>query len=63
MATPPARLQTASMTSDALESCQVPPEQVEELRALSQRFNQHMARQFAYWERLENYARKQKTCW
>lgn len=48
---------------DALECCQVPREQVEELRALSQRFNQHMARQFAYWERLENYARKQKSCW
>jgi hypothetical protein len=23
----------------------------------------HMAGQFAFWERLEDHARKQKTCW
>ena len=48
---------------DALESCQVPTDQVEELRALSDRFRDHMAGQFAFWERLEDYARRQKSCW
>lgn len=48
---------------DALERCQVPRHLVDELRALSDRFSQHMARQFAFWERLENYARIQKSCW
>ena len=38
-------------------------EQVEELRALSERFRDHMAGQVAFWERLENYARRQKSCW
>ena len=48
---------------DALERCQVPNDQVEELRTLSDRFSHHMAGQFAFWERLEDYARKQKSCW
>lgn len=47
---------------DALERCQV-NDQVEELRALGDRFRNHMAGQFAFWERLEDYARKQKSCW
>lgn len=40
-----------------------PADQVEELRALSQRFLQHMAGQYAFWERLEHYAQRQKSCW
>ncbi len=48
---------------DALERCQVPNDQVEELRTLSDRFRDHMAGQFAFWEKLENYARSQKSCW
>lgn len=48
---------------DELERRQVPADQVEELRALSQRFLQHMAGQYAFWERLEDYARRQKQCW
>ena len=48
---------------NALERCQVPSDQVEELRALSQRFLSHMAGQFVFWERLEDYARRQKSCW
>jgi len=41
----------------------VPADLVEELRALSERFLSHMAGQFAFWERLEHYARRQKSCW
>ena len=48
---------------DELERRQVPADQVEELRALSERFRNHMAGQFAFWERLEDYARRQKSCW
>lgn len=48
---------------DELEHRQVPADQVEELRSLSERFLQHMAGQFAFWERLEHYARRQKSCW
>lgn len=48
---------------DELERRQVPADQVEEVRTLSQRFLQHMAGQFAFWERLEDYARRQKSCW
>ena len=48
---------------DELERRQVPGDQVEELRALSERFLSHMAGQFAFWERLEHYARRQKSCW
>ena len=48
---------------DALELRQVPIHQVEELRGLSQRFLSHMAGQYAFWERLEDYARRQKSCW
>ncbi|MFN8613796.1 MAG: hypothetical protein U0931_40055 [Vulcanimicrobiota bacterium] len=48
---------------DELTRRQVPADQVEELRALSQRFLQHMAGQYAFWERLEDYARRQKSCW
>lgn len=47
---------------DALERCQVPADQVEELRALSQRFLRHLAGQSVFWERLEDYARRQKSC-
>ena len=46
-----------------LERLQVPADQVEELRGLSERFRNHMDGQFAFWERLENYARRQKSCW
>ena len=49
--------------ADELERRQVPADQVEELRALSERFLSHMAGQFAFWERLEHYARRQKSCW
>ncbi len=45
---------------DELEQRQVPANQVEELRALSDRFKRHMAGQYVFWERLENYARKQR---
>ena len=48
---------------DELERRQVPSDQVEEPRALSQRFLNHMAGQYAFWERLEDYARRQKSCW
>lgn len=48
---------------DELERRQVPAHQVEELRALSERFRSHLVSQFAFWERLENYARRQKACW
>ena len=47
---------------DELERRQAPADQVEELRALSGRFLHHMAGQFAFWERLEDYARRQKSC-
>ena len=47
---------------DALERCQVPVDQVEELRVLSQRFLRHLAGQSVFWERLEDYARRQKSC-
>ena len=48
---------------DELNRRQLPADQVEELRALSQRFLNHMAGQYAVWERLEDYARRQKSCW
>ena len=48
---------------EELERRQVPNDQVEELRALSDRFRDHMAGQFAFWEKLEDYARRQKSCW
>lgn len=48
---------------DELERRQLPIDQVEELRVLSERFLSHMAGQYAFWERLEDYARKQKSCW
>ena len=48
---------------DELECRHLPADQVEELRALSQRFLNHMAGQYAFWERLEDYARRQKQCW
>lgn len=48
---------------DELELRRVPTDQVEELRALSERFLSHMAGQSAFWERLEDYARRQKSCW
>ncbi len=48
---------------DELERRQLHADQVKELRALSQRFLQHMAGQYAFWERLEDYARRQKSCW
>ena len=48
---------------DELKRRQVPADQVEEVRALSQRFLNHMAGQHAFWERLEDYARRQKSCW
>ena len=48
---------------DELERRQVPTDQVEELRALSERFRSHLASQFAFWERLEHYARRQRSCW
>jgi len=44
-----------------LERRQVPADQVEELRALSERFRSHMANQLVFWERLEHYARRQKS--
>ena len=47
---------------EELEHHQVPTHQVEELRDLSGRFLHHMAGQFAFWERLEKYARRQKSC-
>lgn len=48
---------------DELERRQLPADQVEELRALSQRFLNHVAGHYAFWERLEDYARRQKSCW
>lgn len=48
---------------DELERRQMPADQVEELRALCERFLSHMAGQLVFWEKLENYARKQKPCW
>lgn len=48
---------------DELDRRQVPGELVEELRSLSQCFLNHMAGQYAFWERLENYAGRQKSCW
>ena len=51
------------MPTDRPPTRERPPETVEELRALSERFLSHMAGQFAFWERLEHYARRQKSCW
>ena len=48
---------------DELERRLVPADQVEELRTLRQRFLNHMAGRYAFWERLEDYARRQKQCW
>lgn len=48
---------------DELERRQLPADQVEELRVLCGRFQHHMAGQYAFWERLEDYARRQKSCW
>lgn len=48
---------------DELERRLVPADQVEELRALCQRFQHHMAGQYAFWERLGEYARRQRSCW
>lgn len=49
---------------DELERRQMPADQVEELRALSERFRSHMANQLVFWERLEHYARRQRSsCW
>ena len=48
---------------DELERRQVPADQVEELRALSERFRSHLAGQLVFWERLEHFARRQKSCW
>ncbi len=48
---------------DELERRQVPTDLVEEVRGLSERFLRHMAGQYAFWERLEDYARRQKSCW
>lgn len=47
---------------DELERCRVPADQVEELRALSERFRSHMNSQLVFWKRLEDYARRQKLC-
>ena len=48
---------------EELERRQLPADQVKELRALSHRFLQHMAGQYAFWERLEHYVQRQKSCW
>jgi len=48
---------------EELERRQVPDRLVEELRSLGERFHRHMAGQLAFWERLEDYARRQKSCW
>lgn len=43
-----------------LERCQVPLDQVEELRDLSQRFLDHLAHADVFWERLQNFAARQR---
>lgn len=45
---------------DELERCQMPFDQVEELRALSQRFLDHLAQADVFWERLQNFAARQR---
>lgn len=48
---------------EELELRQVPTALTEELRTLSDRFCDHISGQYAFWERVENYARRQKSCW
>ena len=38
----------------------MPPDQVEELRDLSQRFLDHLANAAVFWERLQNFAARQR---
>ena len=45
---------------DELERRQVPLDQVEELRALSQRFLDHLAHADVFWERLQHFAARQR---
>jgi D-serine deaminase-like pyridoxal phosphate-dependent protein len=47
---------------DELERLEVPHDQVEELRALSERFHRHMQNASVFWERLQDYARRQRPC-
>lgn len=42
---------------------QVPLDQVEELRVLSDRFRRHLQGLPVFWERLQDYARRQRPCW
>ena len=47
---------------DELERRQVPADQVEELRALSDRFTRHIQGLPVFWERLKDYAWRQGLC-
>ena len=48
--------------ADELERRQVPADQVEELRALSDRFTRHIQGLPVFWERLKDYAWRQGLC-
>ena len=48
---------------DELERRQVPLDQVQELRDLNDRFHRHMQALPVFWERLQDYARRQRPCW
>ena len=47
---------------DELERRQVPGDQVEELRGLSERYTRHIQGLPVFWERLQDYARRQGLC-
>ena len=47
---------------DELELRQVPGDLVEELRGLSERYTRHIQGMSVFWERLQNYARRQGLC-
>ena len=47
---------------DELERRQVPGDLVEELRALSERYTRHIQGLAMFWERLQDYARRQGLC-
>lgn len=40
-----------------------PPLPINPSDSLSERFRSHMSNQIVFWERLEHYARRQKSCW
>jgi hypothetical protein len=60
--TPREAVERLSALCDRLELLQVPTGQVEELRSLCTRFLSHIQSQPVFWQRLEDYARRQRLC-